>query len=1300
MAIYGLRNTASLEILSIVEYDGSSSYDYLSDLGLELYSGSLIEEFTAQEHTPYDLYDPIHGLHITSEVGSVLKGLNFITGSVNLIGNMYSTGSQYLEGKSTIIGSLNISGSLNLDGEKFEEVFKTAPKPCTVLKYEEDVINQLPTDGGLNPQGAYFIFDIDTSINGDYGENSWLVQKPTKIRLNLQTLGDTSQQNEYETKLFDIIRGRLGGSTIELTQILSDNLISQAAYKKFEIIRGIYRERSRRKDVNGSYPVKYHYLDWGAIEFVQTDRFTGQEDIDYFAGDGPWGLDFNQIGGSENARDGFFEFEVKQIEPLNINPSIKPQQDDLFSVCISRIRKRREVTVFTGSGEYSVPEWCDTITMFAVGAGGGGGGGAWGYPMESVFTEGFELAVGGGGGAGGSVAKSVYRYSDLPGIKLNVFVGSPGKGGVGLDNTFPYENADWIASNGGNVKLIHSGHQNFPNNIFGKKGGDSMVYSSGNRLLVKAEGGNGGNPGLALKRAVDYRSNYTQLTEPRLRYALFHDGFCSKMTEELDYFTNLANIHTLDSVLLKTGISGFIAIGGGGSTKNSFGTEFVRPGGAGGYGTHTIPHLPYVKDKAWHISNKDKIDKVPYIVRGSEDINTAPNIPASNVYNPYLNYYDEKKPMGRISNNFSNKLELFEGTLSSEKNLTSLSPPGGGGGFGVRMMELDDRVNATRNLIDSGLDGSFDTVWSAYRDLNGGRKTGELHMNENGYITSAYKNPRGNVFRLKKSDIKVSPQDIVGSLADNNILVDFVKINNATSPGSKNLDLAFITNTVVKDEIFSEIANYNLANSATNVIPQPGEIAFEYYNGKDGTSENDTIIVKINIVDADGINRENQILRVLDNILYSIGIRIHEIIPNNDIKNGFSGKFKQNDKVSMLFQPLRLIDKVVPKNPRPNWTLISRKVNDYYEFDINNHTQEGLVYTPRYGFFILDSLTPSDDVFIGNFNNQVDTNKVGVVEASGFRSKQYSFGSFYSSIENFVKDLININGGKQVKVEFLSKSYSDTELAPYPNILTTVEQKYFKQGFIKTIVLSTPYRSISGVDRRVYAIYETSGVYRIETEVIDQNTIQKRLVIPVKEVFCIASDGSTGLDPNINYSYSTYDLINDRVELDRIDIRMSTIPWLETDIEPNVKSGNSFLSITPFDGAHRFERASLYAYIYGLGKGGKVMINNVLVYDIGKDNNGYPINLTIGSGGYGGFGEYYSVGRQVRLGYGYFPTEPENVSNRWGVGGGGGAATFLKKYSDKNNIGQPGIPSKGQNGADGGPGIVVIIAETSDSVID
>jgi hypothetical protein len=112
MAIYALRNTASLEVLSIVEYDGSSSYSYLTELGLELYSGSMIEEFTAQEHTPYDLYDPIHGLHITSEIGSVLKGFNFITGSVNLVGDIFATGSSYWEGDTTLLGSFNMSGSL------------------------------------------------------------------------------------------------------------------------------------------------------------------------------------------------------------------------------------------------------------------------------------------------------------------------------------------------------------------------------------------------------------------------------------------------------------------------------------------------------------------------------------------------------------------------------------------------------------------------------------------------------------------------------------------------------------------------------------------------------------------------------------------------------------------------------------------------------------------------------------------------------------------------------------------------------------------------------------------------------------------------------------------------------------------------------------------------------------------------------------------------------------------------------------------------------------------------------------
>lgn len=1083
MAIYALRNTASLEVLSIVEYDGSSSYSYLTELGLELYSGSMIEEFTAQEHTPYDLYDPIHGLHITSEVGSVLKGFNYISGSLSLIGDVYSTGSQYLEGELNLVGGLNalgdviISGSLNISGsvvlgdENFDETFKIAPKPCTILKYEEDVINQLPTDGGINPQGGYFIFDKDVSIDGDqYGEDSWRFEKPTKIRLNLQSLGDTTQQNEYETKLFEIIKGRLGDSEIVLEQIIQNQV--QPAIKHFKITNGIYRERSRRKDVNQEYPVRYYYLNWGSQNFVETDRYFGQEDIDYFYGDGPFGLDFNAIG-KNSARDGFFEFDVEEIQPLNVNPDIKPEQDAEFKVCITKKYKRREVTIFTESGEYWVPSWCDDIIMFAIGAGGGGGGGSWGYPYRLTAydtvrptlknKDGFELAFGGGGGAGGSIAKSSYKYNQIAGSKLNVFVGSPGKGGVGLDNTFDFPTTSFLFNsqlNENNMLNALYGKQNgvainYDAKYFGKKGGDSVVYGTSGTVYVKAQGGSGGNMGVSIKG----------------NYPIYYDGFAKN------------GINTLDYGLVRTGKSSATALGGGGSIKNSFGNEFAYPGGSGGYGSHTVPFRPRLGDS----DDKKNIEQSPFIVKTAADVHVAPNIPASNRYNTHIRGYNESIPMGRVYDNLSTndgRLEILSGKyLSTEKNTNYISPPGGGGGFGVRMTELADNV-------------PFST--------------------------------RSSMF--------------------NTFIIENPVVNGVVTP------------------LF-------LAQTQGIVGAYRSSYYFEY-----------------------GSRMESQ-----------------------------WGNLRS---ISTRFKSSNLI------------------------------TQQDL-----------------DDTQLGNITD-------------GFL------------------EIRNCDSTTDNEMELVISGYQKLSIAPgtFFDIATILQRAYLGLDLslsrLKTVIISDN-RNIKPQQPRV-VIYEVVSAPRKETEVVtignNQQTLEK-VIITVKELYGYDPTwpGQVYFDQNYgkHTPMSTYELINDTTENAIISMFFSDISWLNsdtTDVSLSAVMNNPFLSIVPLDGIQRFETANRYAK---LGVGGSVMINNTLIYEIGYDNNGNAINLTIENGGNGGFGRYFSVGRGKELRPDLSNTLPEDVSGRYGVGGGGGAAIFLRDYEDKFNLnsGDPNIPSKGQDGADGGPGLVVIIAE-------
>jgi hypothetical protein len=742
-------------------------------------------------------------------------------------------------GESTGSYTGSFEGNFFVGNEKIDEIFKIAPKPCTILKYNESTIYTTPPqigDGGINPQGGYFVFDKDTSINGDYGNDSWEIVKPTKIRVNLYSIGEDLQQNEYEQKLFKIITEKLAGSTIQLNQILPvEQQAGVSARKKFEVITGTYKERSKRKDIDRSYPVRYFYLNWGEPDFTETDQFSGQEDIDYF-----FGLDFNSIG-QNSARDGFFEFEVKEIQD-NQNVTFAPQQDDLFETCIELYERQTEIKMFTEASTYKFPYWADRITIWCIGAGGGGGGGAWGYPHSTTERrEGHEVVVGGGGGAGGSVAISSFTYKDIPrGASLTIIPGSSGKGGFGMSKETPHESFDTDKYPYKNDSFTHpivvqlnSDFERFgwltneiTQDVFGiaksskpkvenigKKGGDSIVYLGTNTVLVKAQGGSGGNCGFSIYGSY-VRENHTN---------------CRVQDRNSPY-----GVHDIDPAGAIRKRPTYVSLGGGGSIQESIGM-FVNSGGHGGYGTTTTPY----QNEATNTNGRIDFDFILQKYHGrcinvnNIDLHVAPNIP----WNTNGHILSLQSPMGRIFNNIvdfydSNYLKnfsigennFFRKVMSKEKPMF-LAPPGGGGGYGVRYMELADDVQEKVISVNIPEANQHETI---------------VYVNNSHTISS----PQDTQF------LRFPPwtQTIVVN-AKEGIFIENGVLNILPCE-----DTTFLQDILV---------DYTIANSDTG-NPSSGEILLGKPDYNKYMSNLPATTIKINIIDANGINREQEIINALN----------------------------------------------------------------------------------------------------------------------------------------------------------------------------------------------------------------------------------------------------------------------------------------------------------------------------------------------------------------------------------------------------------------------------------------------------
>jgi hypothetical protein len=330
-----------------------------------------------------------------------------------------------------------------IGGEKLENVLGITPTAdVSVFKFDETYWNSIDTFRGIAgpiPSEGYFMFDEDSSINGEYGQSQWRNSSPTKIRINIRPFDSSFETNKkFRDKLFDVIKNNYAGSKLSLYQ-KKPSSIGASAYKHFEIESAYYIEK---RIIDGK--TYYYEMLWGSKDFTETDDPLG-----FFTNYIP-NLNFKgEKLFADTDRNGFFELTVKQIGPPNSYIYTEaPIQDDEFNVTLNVLVKRKEITVFTESKDYVVPEWAKKLTIYAVGGGGGGGAGSngyghnlgvgicldkyWDYDTESYIQEelvlnndgispkyfnspsfqekiGHDVVIGGAGGAGGSVVIAEYE---------------------------------------------------------------------------------------------------------------------------------------------------------------------------------------------------------------------------------------------------------------------------------------------------------------------------------------------------------------------------------------------------------------------------------------------------------------------------------------------------------------------------------------------------------------------------------------------------------------------------------------------------------------------------------------------------------------------------------------------------------------------------------------------------------------------------------------------------------------------------------------------------------------------------
>ena len=567
------------------------------------------------------------------------------------------------------LGQNPISSQVYVNGDKLEKTLnKTDFGMLRYDGYSQNVTQSSPR--------TYFRFNSGSDdYNGSY--YWWDNVSPTKIVLSEYSLwydDETYVIGDYRDKLEYIIKNKLEDSVLTLRQV---ELTKR--YKSFKIKSGSVYERGSRIQS----PTFYASLGWGSASYELIDgssKFSHLGQVSPGRGTDPYEW------------DGYFYLEVEQIATDDSLIAGVDSGDPFFVDILTKedlSKKRKEIHVLTSSIAFTIPDWVDDITMYAVGAGGGGGGGSNGYGHSSDIDYvtpdrpiGYEFVIGGGGGAGGSV--SISKFNTTAGVVsrgdvVNIFVGSGGDPGSGsrfadeipttnndrelherrLSHKHPIVNsaddeAQWL-------KYFNKGYTPSGSLYNGKKGSSTQVFSATGDILISADGGYGGVGGYGLH-------GY---------YPQFH-RLCGKLIHNAgDYYVP----------------------GGGSSIKKSVGNE-IRPGGHGGYGIA----MPSVQQIA--ISPPPFRD-YPTVNRDMKNLNVAPNIPWDDKTNKQI--YSLKLPYGHTSDDITNDSVL---TVTSTLKPTQLAPGGGGGGTGITWQGIDTRnFNDNAEYLDSILYHSQNIGW-------------------------------------------------------------------------------------------------------------------------------------------------------------------------------------------------------------------------------------------------------------------------------------------------------------------------------------------------------------------------------------------------------------------------------------------------------------------------------------------------------------------------------------------------------------------------------------------------------------
>lgn len=340
--------------------------------------------------------------------------------------------------------SLEVSQSMTMRGEHLMTIIGNDPKTIeyTTFKFNEaywDIAEVYQGTPGEIPSEGYFLFNENSSVNGEYGESQWRNSKPISIRISANA-SDPSMENAltFKNKLFEILKNRYAKSKITFFQQMSNMNIGTQAYKEFEIQSMFYVEKRDRNNDS-----KIYKMDWGDKDIKQTQDLFGYFD------------EYTQplVKGEKHFGDpgisGFFELQVKQLNPaINYTYSEPPIQDQEFKVVVDVIAApSKEITLITQSQTYTIPSWAKKLTIYALGGGGGGGAGSngFGHNTNSGLLEGrwidpvtgtifyseldddgdplhydkigHDFVLGGGGGAGGSVVIAEY---DIKSQAINV----------------------------------------------------------------------------------------------------------------------------------------------------------------------------------------------------------------------------------------------------------------------------------------------------------------------------------------------------------------------------------------------------------------------------------------------------------------------------------------------------------------------------------------------------------------------------------------------------------------------------------------------------------------------------------------------------------------------------------------------------------------------------------------------------------------------------------------------------------------------------------------------------------------